>query len=93
MLAKQDGKCAGCGKPDPEHVDHDHKNGAVRGMLCFNCNQALGNVRDSIAILGKLQDYLLGALPPEADIPVLEVRLHQAIIERAGRMHRPSITP
>jgi hypothetical protein len=34
MLAAQHGLCAACGKPDPEHVDHDHHTGKVRGMLC-----------------------------------------------------------
>jgi hypothetical protein len=37
---------------------HDHASGAVRGMLWFNCNQALGNVRDEIAVLRGLIDYL-----------------------------------
>lgn len=58
ILAMQGGKCAGCGKPDPEHVDHDHATGEVRGLLCFNCNQALGNVRDDARILENLIEYL-----------------------------------
>lgn len=61
MLVEQGGVCAVCGKPDPEHVDHDHATGRVRGMLCFNCNQALGNVRDSVEVLEKLQYYLFDA--------------------------------
>ena len=57
MVAAQGGSCAVCdGKP--EHVDHDHKTGKVRGLLCFNCNQALGNVRDDPAVLQGLIDYL-----------------------------------
>jgi hypothetical protein len=58
ILAMQDGKCPGCGKRDPEHVDHDHATGEVRGLLCFNCNQALGNVRDDVWVLARLIDYL-----------------------------------
>lgn len=82
MLAAQDHKCAGCGKPDPEHVDHDHKTGAVRGMLCFNCNQALGNVRDSIAVLGRLQTYLRTSMrSPAAAFVCNEYRLHGIVIE------------
>lgn len=40
----QDGKCGVCRKPLKEraHTDHDHKTGAVRGMLCGGCNIALG---------------------------------------------------
>ena len=40
------------------HVDHCHKTGAVRGVLCFNCNAALGHVNDSQERLQKLKDYL-----------------------------------
>lgn len=58
ILAMQDGRCPGCGKADPEHVDHDHATGEVRGLLCFNCNQALGNVRDDVTVLHNLIDYL-----------------------------------
>jgi 5-methylcytosine-specific restriction endonuclease McrA len=57
MIEAQGGTCAVCpGKP--EHVDHDHKTGKVRGMLCFLCNQALGNARDDIDVLYGLIDYL-----------------------------------
>jgi recombination endonuclease VII len=57
LIEAQGGTCAVCpGKP--EHVDHDHKTGKVRGMLCFLCNQALGNTRDDIDVLYGLIDYL-----------------------------------
>lgn len=58
MLEAQNGRCAVCRKVDPEHVDHDHATGKVRGLLCFNCNQALGNVRDDIRVLQGLIRYL-----------------------------------
>jgi hypothetical protein len=57
LIEAQGGTCAVCpGKP--EHVDHDHETGRVRGILCFNCNQALGNVRDNPTVLKGLIDYL-----------------------------------
>ena len=57
MVEAQGGTCAVCdGKP--EHVDHDHATGKVRGILCFNCNQALGNARDDIDVLHGLIRYL-----------------------------------
>jgi len=48
MLAEQGGKCLICerGKSGSKNqafaVDHDHKTGAVRGLLCIKCNSALG---------------------------------------------------
>jgi hypothetical protein len=34
LVVRQGGVCAICGRPDPEHLDHDHETGAVRGVLC-----------------------------------------------------------
>ena len=61
MLGAQGGRCAACGQDEPKHVDHDHETGRVRGMLCFLCNQALGNVRDDVTRLQALIDYLVRA--------------------------------
>src|SRR5437016_1885735 len=58
LVRQQDGVCAICGRPDPEHVDHDHETGAVRGILCFNCNGGLGQFRDSIDSLMSAAAYL-----------------------------------
>ncbi|MBV1852937.1 endonuclease VII domain-containing protein [Catellatospora tritici] len=58
MLAAQGGVCAICGAPAPEHVDHDHLFGNVRGILCFNCNGGLGQFKDDRANLRKAIDYL-----------------------------------
>lgn len=56
---ERDGKCLICDKPDPEHVDHDHGTGKVRGILCFNCNQGLGNFRDDLRSLVRAVNYLM----------------------------------
>jgi hypothetical protein len=58
MLAEQGGLCAACRTDAAVHVDHDHRTGQVRGMLCFLCNQALGNVRDDVERLERLITYL-----------------------------------
>lgn len=44
MLAKQGGKCAMCHRPfrRTPHIDHCHKTGRVRGLLCAGCNVAVG---------------------------------------------------
>ena len=58
LLAAQGGVCAACRIRPAVHVDHDHKTRAVRGLLCFTCNVALGNVRDDIDVLTGLINYL-----------------------------------
>lgn len=66
LLIEQGGACKICGKI-PGHqglsdtrlnVDHDHKTGKFRGLICNRCNKALGMVDDSIEILQKMQEYL-----------------------------------
>lgn len=39
-------------------VDHNHSTGEVRGLLCANCNAALGLIDDNKSILSDLIDYL-----------------------------------
>ena len=46
LLAAQGGGCAICGKPDVDNVDHDHVTGRVRGILCWDCNIAIGKFED-----------------------------------------------
>ncbi len=58
ILAGQGGLCAGCRNAPAAHVDHDHETGKVRGLLCFNCNQALGNLRDDLRVMDSLGAYL-----------------------------------
>jgi len=60
LLAAQEGRCAICGAADPEHLDHDHRTGWVRGILCFNCNGGLGQFRDSPELLAGAITYLKG---------------------------------
>jgi Autographiviridae endonuclease VII len=62
MLLSQNGVCAICGKPRPEdrtlHVDHDHETGEIRGLLCFRCNNALGDFEEQYALFQRAADYL-----------------------------------
>jgi len=46
MLDDQGGVCAICGHPPKTRrlsVDHDHKTGLVRGLLCHRCNRFLAS--------------------------------------------------
>jgi hypothetical protein len=40
-------------------VDHDHVTGAVRGLLCSECNTSLGLLREDLATLDSLKAYLV----------------------------------
>jgi hypothetical protein len=66
MLARQDGRCALCGRHQTEFkrrlaVDHNHKTGVVRGLLCYPCNISLGKLGDDTESILRVLDYLDGA--------------------------------
>lgn len=50
--------CAVCGAKEGLHLDHDHKTGKVRGVLCARHNHALGLCQDNASELRALVDYL-----------------------------------
>jgi len=52
------GKCATCDSTKRLVIDHDHATGMVRGLLCNDCNLALGKVKDSTETLMRLVEYL-----------------------------------
>lgn len=60
LFLAQQGHCACCLKPftDTPQVDHDHKTGKIRGLLCGLCNRALGLVKDDIQTLVTMIHYL-----------------------------------
>lgn len=60
LLEGQAGLCAGCGCSSIRrlHVDHNHRTGQIRGLLCFRCNAALGLVDDDPSRLRALAEYL-----------------------------------
>lgn len=56
---RQGGRCLTCGEsPDKLVVDHCHSSKKVRGMLCSNCNVALGLIKDNPETLKRMQEYL-----------------------------------
>lgn len=53
--------CQVCGSKERPHLDHDHKTGKFRGLLCGKCNTGLGMFDDSIDKLNKIINYLTSA--------------------------------
>jgi len=57
-LAEQGGVCFICTAMVPLHVDHDHRSGKLRKLLCRRCNTVLGFVEDSPELLLRFVQYL-----------------------------------
>jgi hypothetical protein len=75
MLVEQNYRCRICWERlfiTTTHVDHDHATGAVRGLLCTNCNLGLGHFRDDRWRLQNAMAYLGAA------------ELERAVAEEAG---------
>lgn len=64
MLERQGGRCAICRADEPGHghvvfaVDHDHETGGNRGLLCRNCNTAIGLLRDDPEVIRGAATYI-----------------------------------
>lgn len=71
MFDKQNGECRICKGTTPNRnwkdgrtqymklfVDHDHKTGRVRGLLCNTCNQGIAALKENVDILKSAIEYL-----------------------------------
>ena len=64
LFEEQNGGCAICGTETPGgkwknfHIDHDHETKKVRGLLCSQCNTALGLIKEDIHTLKSMIQYL-----------------------------------
>jgi hypothetical protein len=64
LLEQQKGCCTICLKTESRKgaphlsVDHNHKTGDIRGLLCSKCNIGLGYFNDDKTLLKKAIDYL-----------------------------------
>lgn len=68
MSSLQGNKCFVCKLPEKREqkgivrslsVDHDHATGNVRRLLCYDCNTALGLLREDLTTIGSLYRYVL----------------------------------
>ena len=58
LLLRQGGHCALCERTTNLHIDHDHKSGTVRGILCIKHNHAFGVFGDNVEGLVRALAYL-----------------------------------
>ena len=58
LKANQEHKCAVCKRAERLGVDHCHTSGKVRGLLCSNCNTALGHLKEDESIILSLLAYV-----------------------------------
>jgi hypothetical protein len=86
LLAAQGGRCAICRRePRPDislHLDHDHESGQLRGILCFRCNNALGDFDDDLGLLRSAIRDLESYLPIDDQVAFIR--------ERARQLRRPA---
>lgn len=93
LLDAQGDACAICRRSGATlHVDHDHETGAVRGLLCFDCNTSLGKLGDNLAGLLDAVAYLAqqGAVIPAGSVVVhAGGRLDPSVPEQPTDRHEP----
>jgi hypothetical protein len=77
-LSEQGGVCAICGKPPKHdgdmvkkaqqslHIDHDHATQEFRGLLCGQCNTAIGKFQDDPKLLMQAIGYLFKGTHPSS---------------------------
>jgi hypothetical protein len=84
MFVRQGGRCAMCWKTS-EHslcVDHSHRTGILRGLLCINCNVGFGNFSEDPAFLRRAADYGEFFAAHEEEI----LRGDPAVLQEAARL-------
>ena len=63
LILQQGDVCALCSAGRPEHVDHDHATGSVRGILCFNCNRGIAKFAEDTEVMKQAISYLAVTKP------------------------------
>lgn len=65
LFQDQGGKCAICSMEPSDRklsVDHCHSTNKVRGLLCSNCNSAIGLLQEDLTLFEKAAIYLMGGV-------------------------------
>lgn len=71
LYKKQAGRCGICRRRLYSKryksfcVDHDHDTGEIRGLLCHNCNGAIGMLRDCGATIKRAAEWVEGTVRPQ----------------------------
>jgi hypothetical protein len=78
MLKEQNEVCAICQQKEPCNrvlaVDHCHSTNRVRGLLCTNCNMALGKFQDNIDYLKRAIEYMEREfIIPDAEDSIIKI--------------------
>lgn len=61
LFDHQLGKCYICGKEQEKKrlaIDHDHKTGKLRGLLCHKCNMGIGMFNEDVSLLINAINYI-----------------------------------
>src|SRR5207302_10079467 len=81
LICSQDGVCAICREGKPEHIDHDHRCGRIRGVLCGPCNMGLGLFKDDARRLKVASDYVFRHCVAALGLTMTEVEHSGIIVE------------
>ena len=66
MMEKQNGVCAICNEPiiigghkrNTACIDHNHQTGKIRELLCANCNNGIGHLKENITTMYRAIEYI-----------------------------------
>lgn len=62
LIKQQEGKCKVCSEyTETLQVDHCHQTNTIRGLLCLNCNTALGKLQENPLIIQRAKEYVMTA--------------------------------
>ena len=96
MLHHQNGACAGCQNPPGKtrlSIDHDHRTGLIRGLLCWRCNAALQALRDDAQTAYMLSVYLTDPPASHALGRTVYGLLGKAMPSKKRKKYGPPDTP